>query len=645
LLAASNGHERALSVLLRYGANLKAISRSRETILHCLLKNGARGNARECLEMLIKKEEWRKSLTAIVNKKDILQSTALHYATQMWPQEVVKEVLILGAHVGVRNKFEDIPISKIEPGTMEEFLNEHCLRGFGDAHDKNFQVTFDYSFLAPPLEELPKKAKEGLNTVDAAERQKDINEENDVEKPKLALPETQVLWFMGQSKAHRYLLKHPVVTSFLYLKWGRMKRDFNRNLRYYILFVYMLTWSIFEKFGGNPKGYDKNAPTLFFFQALFIALFIFIMVFIINDWIMERKQRTISQGQETSSLERVLTIVVDTWAEVATIAFMLIIIIFGNRLLVIEYAVVFLTILLFLREAMQLAVSLKRYVLSPENWLETAVIGLVAAIMYQQRGSEEEVQNSADLRKHLSAIAIVLSWAELITLIGKHPNLTRYNVYVIMFYKVLKTFFFFLIWYVFFILAFALGFYIILHGNPQTEDYRFFNNTWISLVKTSTMFVGELEFGDIPIDDNSPYQPLSYMFLLSFVFLIVVVLMNLLNGLAVSDTGVIKEKAETYSYISRVDTISYTEAILLGDPFNFLSNWPALHWIRDLPSCSFCAFLHKNKTTQKALQRMTGATDILLFYNQLPEKSWSLKPNADTDNCDCCQVFITTHLI
>jgi hypothetical protein len=31
---------------------------------------------------------------------------------------------------------------------------------------------------------------------------------------------------------------------------------------------------------------------------------------------------------------------------------------------------------------------------------------------------------------------IVLSWAELITLVGKHPKLTRYNIYVVMFYKV-----------------------------------------------------------------------------------------------------------------------------------------------------------------------------------------------------------------
>ena len=68
------------------------------------------------------------------------------------------------------------------------------------------------------------------------------------------------------------------------------------------------------------------------------------------------------------------------------------------------------------------------------------------------------------------------------------------------------------------------------------------------MAKTTTMFVGELEFSDIPINLDSSLAPLAYVYFLSFVFLIVVVLMNLLNGLAVSDTGIIRDKAEIFSY-------------------------------------------------------------------------------------------------
>jgi transient receptor potential cation channel subfamily A protein 1 len=45
------------------------------------------------------------------------------------------------------------------------------------------------------------------------------------------------------------------------------------------------------------------------------------------------------------------------------------------------------------------------------------------------------------------------------------------------------------------------------------------------------------------------------LFFLSFVFLIVVVLMNLLNGLAVSDTGLIQAKAEIVSYTTQASFI------------------------------------------------------------------------------------------
>jgi len=84
-------------------------------------------------------------------------------------------------------------------------------------------------------------------------------------------------------------------------------------------------------------------------------------------------------------------------------------------------------------------------------------------------------------------------------MVGRHPHLSLYNKYVTMFYKVLRSFFSFLIWYAFFLVAFGLGFYIMLHsdGAPKVqkeddEENEFFQNPWLSLVKTSTMFIGEL---------------------------------------------------------------------------------------------------------------------------------------------------------
>ena len=105
---------------------------------------------------------------------------------------------------------------------------------------------------------------------------------------------------------------------------------------------------------------------------------------------------------------------------------------------------------------------------------------------------------------------------------------------------------------------------------------------------TIDQFVGELEFSDIPIDPDSKLSWLAFSFLVTFVFLIVVILMNLLNGLAVSDTGLIMEQAEIVSYISRVETISHLESILLGDPFDFLTNWPPATFLARLPAMALC---------------------------------------------------------
>ena len=125
----------------------------------------------------------------------------------------------------------------------------------------------------------------------------------------------------------------------------------------------------------------------------------------------------------------------------------------------------------------------------------------------------------------------------------------------------LTTFIRFLLWYSLFIISFGFGFYILLHKDAPTltvqknnaeEEYPFFNDIGLSLVKTFTMFVGELEFADLPFE-----TPVGYLFLLAFVFLIVVVMMNLLNGLAVSDTGVIREEAEIYAYKCQVEIVSY----------------------------------------------------------------------------------------
>ena len=52
----------------------------------------------------------------------------------------------------MKNHWDEVPISNIQPETMEDFLNEFCLKydPKRDVNHDKFELTFDYSFLAPP---------------------------------------------------------------------------------------------------------------------------------------------------------------------------------------------------------------------------------------------------------------------------------------------------------------------------------------------------------------------------------------------------------------------------------------------------------------------------------------------------------------
>ena len=142
------------------------------------------------------------------------------------------------------------------------------------------------------------------------------------------------------------------------------------------------------------------------------------------------------------------------------------------------------------------------------------------------------------------------------------------------------------------------------------------------------MFVGELEFSDIPFTSN----PISTIMFIAFVFFIVVVLMNLLNGLAVSDITIIRDEAEVLSLKSQVDLISYWESILLNDPYNFLTSWP--RFMSALPSLSCCFWVKRLPGCESVLSRLTGGTKILLFYQCLPFKTAVFYPNKRMPSCN-----------
>ena len=86
------------------------------------------------------------------------------------------------------------------------------------------------------------------------------------------------------------------------------------------------------------------------------------------------------------------------------------------------YILVALLGVLVFRELLQMAASLKRYFLSLENLLEVIMLSLLGFLLFDPDNPED---CECNVKRHIAAICILLSWIELIILVAKHPRLAR----------------------------------------------------------------------------------------------------------------------------------------------------------------------------------------------------------------------------
>merc|ERR1711892_332463 len=107
------------------------------------------------------------------------------------------------------------------------------------------------------------------------------------EEIKKELPETEPLWYMSQIKEHRYLLSHPTITSFLWMKWRKLRPYFYLNVLFYLIFVALLTayvlhlnMTIHETKVISDSEKSKETPTD---TGLKWATFAFLIIFTLRE--------------------------------------------------------------------------------------------------------------------------------------------------------------------------------------------------------------------------------------------------------------------------------------------------------------------------------------------------------------------------
>lgn len=407
------------------------------------------------------------------------------------------------------NKFNVPPIADISAHTMLRYFDD-CLQTRRDRANE-YEIEFNYRCLMPHdvLEERDKACRETR--------------------------EMEVFEYIASNNGLKHLLKHPLLSSFLYLKWHRIRHFLYANFAFYVIFylvlnAYVLSMTYYPRIengtqirsdrflGGTLRGVWYQSSTLWSATALMLLLFI-------------------------------------------------------------------------LREVLQFVSCVKRYLMSFRNWLEMTLIALTVALLC---GAGVEI----------GAVVILLSAWELVILISQYSRLCTG---IEMFRTVSFNFLRFLFPYLFLIVAFALAFYTLFKEGDDTS----FPDPGLSLFKTVIMLTGEFDANDIPFIS---YPIWSRIVFILFVFFISIVLFNLLNGLAVSDTAEILSKAELVGHISRIHLITYIESMAVDKSFRHCF-------------CCYSRLLRWNPLGFLAKR-------ILLFPHFLRDSKISIKPCDNLETYD-----------
>jgi hypothetical protein len=237
----------------------------------------------------------------------------------------------------------------------------------------------------------------------------------------------------------------------------------------------------------------------------------------------------------------------------------------------------------------------RKYFTESSNYLDIGIIFLTFITLYlpkeniwnpQRFGfldniSDEILERGCAVKRCISALVLVLVFCRFLGSLSQSPGFKQYNLYLIMFNKVMKRYVKVMSWFVNYIVGFGLGFYIMFHHDTERmdkshdnkkpsndtpccckdDDKSKFDHPLLALTKTWTMFIGELDFDDLDINGGDLSTVMAYLFLIAFIFLVVIVVMNLLNGLAVSDIQNMMADSKIESQISIIETIRYLERV------------------------------------------------------------------------------------
>lgn len=536
LLAATRGYYKVVDVFKGYySTNFLLENKFQQTILHIVIKAGyynkivVHGDESgfvniKTIHCLFAEHNLviQQQMKSIINRQDSYGNTALHYAKQYPDQSIVKFLLGHGAKIDVNPQ----KVVNINSRTLEEYFYETCIIPEGDdIDDEDFRIKINFKLFEKPLygeNDNLEVAREKANAW-TLEMEKEIH---DVDKkptnalssspPSSGYVDTRRLEYFSDIDSLHVLLKHPLLTSFLELELNSLKWRYFFDFLFYLAFVFVLFTHLGNRYGIIKVQLAENGE-VFKIDTMPVTYYVLILFIFI--------------------------------------------------------------VLLFLRELYQIVKQKKRYFQSPENYIEWFVIALVVLNILPSKIfwylGNNTLENQRHAQRHVAALTLLIAFMQLYLLLVRVVPNTPIPIYINMFTTVLKTYTFILMSYMAFIMSFAYSFFLMfsddhiyrskkMNGTAnattdhEEEEDLLFGNIGYALVKTLVMFIGEMDYTDL----NFTHW-LGYVIFVLFAFLLIIVLMNILNGLAVSDIHKIQEEVDTYYHISIVETLASTSFVSL----------------------------------------------------------------------------------
>lgn len=460
-LACQRGEWRILEELLKaesINLNFNKCDPLLSIVVKKLGEKGLKGRCdyHKCFQLLIQDSR------VDVNEVDVTGSTALHYAVKYKNEAAIKSLLDKSAYIGLENRFKEIPIVDIDVNILKKHLDRCINVNNLRPGDTNYQIHLDYS---------------NLNMNFDAKSKHPYGEE--------MIP----ISYIAGNPELKSLLKHPLLSSFLFLKWNRLAPFFYVNLLLYTLFsLALILYLVF------CYGHDVSKEWASFLWGTSIVGGIYVLV----------------------------------------------------------------------RELFQFVTAPNVYFKSVENWLEIILLTLSALVLSDIAITEEN-------QRFVAAVLILLTSLEFAVLVGALPILS-FSTHMVMLKTVFQSLLRSLAFYSIILISFALCFYTLLGGGSESNakapgnetesdgDFNNFVSPGMAILKTIVMMTGEFDASSINLK-----TPSSYSIFLLFVIFIAIVLFNLLNGLAVSDTQQIKDEAELVGLIGRAQLLARFERIIMRD--------------------------------------------------------------------------------